>query len=581
MSRDRRLEFPEDFRFSDGTSAENPGEIRELVSENPDRASELAEHVATGDLTRWLWLLGHEQKAQRIDNLRRQHEGDEAELVARVVEVLSPTGTEERGFRESREKGHSPDDASHRGEGGSSQGTAYDRGPSADNAAVEPYSSRILKRQREQLRKFWRAGDSRLESEQRVQRKSRERKEELRSGAQEKKDQVHEHLAQVRTTLEEAREARDRAHEEWRDQSAALKRAVVMILAVLGVAFFIFLQTRTSGSSVSMAEDIPPGATQPPPSPRGLDESQPSESRGAAAGEAVRSPARAEGSNEPEDGNGGLAATGALGDVPRVRGEEIVKDAREQLPQVLESIFMALDRGEPATSDHIHRNLVSNSRLLNSLCPPDRHEAYYIASVNSLESGRVRAKVHHLSNTMRERVYSLDFTVTDSRLILSDAKVGNRWTRQLMRQSLEEATLRIRRFINAIERRLYHIEEDEPSTIESLTTEGFREDFRRLGRWERLLKGKHITGSISINSRLVRAHGIRPSLEVKVPIGRHSDKEVVRYRVGFAEVNGQLKIVALRDYRGRIAVRDPELPKHLARRFGLSGTGDAVVRPEI
>ncbi|MBZ5685882.1 MAG: hypothetical protein LAP86_12695 [Acidobacteriia bacterium] len=99
----------------------------------------------------------------------------------------------------------------------------------------------------------------------------------------------------------------------------------------------------------------------------------------------------------------------------------MLDEAKKQIPQVLQTIYSALDQGNPiSVRSSMSTDLANNTAKLDTICRPFTYRAHYVEAIIERPQKRFEVRVHVLFKPLDERAYLLWFGVSGGSFQLQD-----------------------------------------------------------------------------------------------------------------------------------------------------------------
>lgn len=99
----------------------------------------------------------------------------------------------------------------------------------------------------------------------------------------------------------------------------------------------------------------------------------------------------------------------------------MLDEAKKQIPQLLQTIYSALDQGNPLSVHNLMSNeLANNTAKLDTICKPFTYRSHYVEGVIERPQKRFEVRVHVLFKPLDERVYLLWFGLSGTGFQLQD-----------------------------------------------------------------------------------------------------------------------------------------------------------------
>jgi len=126
----------------------------------------------------------------------------------------------------------------------------------------------------------------------------------------------------------------------------------------------------------------------------------------------------------------------------------MLDEAKKQIPQVLRTIYSALDQGNPiSVRASMSNDLANNTAKLDMICKPFTYRAHYVEAIIERPQKRFEVRVHVLFKPLEERAYLLWFGVSGGSFQLQD--VGDP-PEDWFQPQLSAAEQIVRKFVYAV-----------------------------------------------------------------------------------------------------------------------------------
>lgn len=96
-------------------------------------------------------------------------------------------------------------------------------------------------------------------------------------------------------------------------------------------------------------------------------------------------------------------------------------EAKQKIPGILERIYHDLSQGNPrASSSFLESEILSNSRLLDTICKPFTYRAHYIENIIERPENKFEVRIRVLLKPIEESAQVMTFRVKDDSLVLEN-----------------------------------------------------------------------------------------------------------------------------------------------------------------
>lgn len=245
----------------------------------------------------------------------------------------------------------------------------------------------------------------------------------------------------------------------------------------------------------------------------------------------------------------------------------MLDDAKKQIPGILQTIYSALDQGNPsAVHVSVSNEVENNSAKLDAICKPFTYRAHYIEAITERPNRRYEVRTHVLFKPLDERAYVLWFGVSGGTFQLQDVTDPPDDWFQPQLKSAEEV---VRKFVYAVNAGRTDVEQQ--IVTPSLSA--------RLGSSKTLsaIQSSQISQVSTQQLRIQYYKGFKIGNEIWV----HETGKLccATYTFLLEPIQGALRIVAWTSGRGgdSYEVEDPALEYATLTRFGIAATPPALV----
>ncbi len=106
----------------------------------------------------------------------------------------------------------------------------------------------------------------------------------------------------------------------------------------------------------------------------------------------------------------------------------VLEEAKKQIPKVLQTIYSALDQGNPSSvSASLTSDIANNPEKLDKICKPFTYRAHYEEAIIQRPNRLFEVRVRALFKPFEEKAYVLVFGTSQGHFLLQDIKPPTDW----------------------------------------------------------------------------------------------------------------------------------------------------------
>jgi hypothetical protein len=246
----------------------------------------------------------------------------------------------------------------------------------------------------------------------------------------------------------------------------------------------------------------------------------------------------------------------------------MLDEAKKQLPQALQTLYSALDQGNPiSVRSSMSSDLANNTGKLDMICKPFTYRAHYVEAIIERPQKRFEVRVRVLFKPLEERAYLLWFGVSGGGFQLQDVSEPSQDWFQAQLSASEQT---VRKFVYAVNAGRNDVEQQivTPGLVAGLSS-------------SKVLSAIRSSQISQVSTQQLGIHYYK-GLKIRNEIWVHENGKMCcsTYVFLLEPRPGDPKIVAWRGAAGNVAEsEDPTLEYATLTRFGISAA--PPVEPQV